>query len=143
MRLYHLPSQPGTYALLLRLNRATQLRIGARGPFDLPRGWYIYVGRARGAGGLRARVMRHWRGATRLHWHIDYLRRVAQPVRVWLWADPQADECAWARALELTPTARVIVPRFGASDCDCAAHLWFVARRAEVERLFCHLPTFG
>lgn len=37
-----LTTQPGTYALLLRLDRAVRLTIGARGEFDLPRGWYIY-----------------------------------------------------------------------------------------------------
>jgi Uri superfamily endonuclease len=126
----HLPPARGTYALLLYVPRATRLQIGKLGAFDFPRGYYVYVGSARGAGGLRARVMRHWRGGARWHWHIDYLRAVARPVRVRYSTDAHADECAWAAMLQ-AKNARVIAPRFGASDCDCATHLYFLKRASQ------------
>jgi Uri superfamily endonuclease len=72
---------------------------------------------------LAARVGRHLRGGRVRRWHIDYLRPHARPVGLWL--APQArQECAWARRLAAAAYADVVVPRFGASDCDCAAHLF-------------------
>ena len=44
-------------------------------------------------------------------------------VRV-LWLAPDTHlECAWAQYLLARPDLRVIVPRFGASDCNCTTHL--------------------
>ena len=132
-----LPAQSGTYALLLYLPRKTRLQIGKLGAFDFPRGYYVYVGSARAAGGLRARVLRHWRDAKKLHWHIDYLRAAAQPVRVWYSTDARADECVWANSLLRASNARIIAPRFGASDCTCATHLYFFqnARAAVIQQI--------
>jgi Uri superfamily endonuclease len=131
-----LPNAPGTYALLLELPRATRLSIGRLGTFSLARGFYLYLGSAHGPGGLRARVLRHWRSTKREHWHIDYLRRIAVPVRVWYSTDPRADECRWARVLLGAPNTSVPVPRFGASDCTCAAHLVAVPGARYVQALF-------
>lgn len=124
-----LPTARGTYALLLYVPRATRMQIGKLGAFDFPRGYYVYVGSARGAGGLRARVMRHWRHNKLIHWHIDYLRAFSKPHGVWYSTDERADECWWANALANQPHAKIIAPRFGASDCACAAHLWYFPRR--------------
>jgi len=41
--------------------------------FAIPRGVYLYVGSARGFGGLKARVARHLRAVKKVHWHVDYL----------------------------------------------------------------------
>ncbi len=117
-----IPAAPGTYALGLRLDAPAECEIGALGRHSFPAGYYIYVGSAWGPGGLAARVGRHLRGSGKLHWHIDYLRPCVRPVSLWL-APHARTECAWARLLLADPGARVIVPRFGASDCSCAAHL--------------------
>lgn len=122
-----LPAAGGTYALLLYLSRAAHLQIGKLGAFDFPRGYYVYVGSARGAGGLRARLTRHRRGTKKLHWHIDYLRTAARPCRVWYSTRERDDECAWAAMIQ-GKNPRIIVPRFGASDCACAAHLFHFPR---------------
>ena len=121
-----LPAQNGTYALLLYVPRATPLQIGKLGAFDFPRGNYVYVGSAHGAGGLRARVMRHWRDTKKLHWHIDYLRAAAKPRGVWYTTAARADECVWANAIAHIADVRVPALRVGASDCTCATHLFFV-----------------
>jgi len=84
------------------------------------------VGSAWGPGGLRARVGRHLRGSPHPRWHIDYVRRVAAPVAVWLAPDTHL-ECTWAQALLVHPALDIIVPRFGASDCRCATHLVFAS----------------
>jgi Uri superfamily endonuclease len=126
-----LPAARGTYALELFLAKRSCLQIGKLGAFDFPRGYYVYVGSARGAGGLRARLLRHWCDDKRVHWHIDYLRAVARPVRVWYSTAKRADECKWA-ALMQAKGACISAPRFGASDCACAAHLfYFDAARKE------------
>jgi Uri superfamily endonuclease len=83
---------------------------------------YVYVGSAWGPGGLAARVRRHIQGGKTRRWHIDYLRQWAHPVALWL-APNEHVECTWVGHLLGLPGARVIVPRFGASDCRCAAHL--------------------
>lgn len=120
---------PGTYALGLRLPRPGALQIGALGFWQFPAGDYVYVGSAWGPGGLAARVGRHLRGDGKPHWHIDTLRPHTSPITVW--AAPQVRrECDWAAVLLKLPSASVIVPRFGASDCRCAAHLIYVGAQS-------------
>jgi len=123
----------GTYALLLRLDNACNVLIGAFGAFNFPAGWYLYLGSARGPGGLPARLTRHRRrGHKRFHWHIDYLRAVAALVEIW---SGLGEECDWVAAAAALPAAEVIVPRFGASDCHCPAHLFHYPRRPAVAEL--------
>jgi Uri superfamily endonuclease len=119
------PSGAGTYVLVIALDRSQNIIIGRRGGFHFPAGFYIYVGSALGPGGLRARLVRHLRAEKRLHWHIDFLLRSARArvVQVWTRESAARLECEWARAMMQWPGARIIVPRFGASDCRCASHL--------------------
>jgi Uri superfamily endonuclease len=118
------PDRPGTYVLILHLPRSVEdICIGRLGWFRFPSGWYAYVGSARGPGGLATRLARHLRPLKPLHWHIDYLRARAEPVEVWYATGTQKRECAWARALSGLSGAHVLIPRFGASDCRCPAHL--------------------
>ncbi|MGE5140131.1 MAG: GIY-YIG nuclease family protein [Rudaea sp.] len=118
-----LPCLAGNYGLVLRLARARRIAIGGLGRFLFPAGWYIYVGSAKGPGGLRARVERHWRGTGRTHWHVDYLRQSARLVSAWYAVERDTRECAWAAALP-DLGGRIVVPRFGATDCRCASHLY-------------------
>ena len=48
--------------------------MGALGRIELQAGTWLYVGSARGPGGLAARVGRHWRDGVPKHWHMDYLK---------------------------------------------------------------------
>lgn len=118
-----IPRTGGTYALLLHLSDDTSITIGRLGTFTFSRGWYVYVGSAFGPGGLAGRLSHHLRPAAKPHWHIDYLRRHAVVRECWLLADPHSFEHAWAERLLRLPGASVAVPRFGASDCRCPAHL--------------------
>ncbi len=65
-----LPSAPGTYALLIRVDAPLVIHAGRLGTVALERGWYVYTGSAHGPGGLRARVSRHLRPDKAPHWHI-------------------------------------------------------------------------
>ncbi len=117
----------GTYALVIFLPRAQTIRVGALGAFRFPRGYYLYIGSA--LNGLSARVARHLRRRDKKRfWHIDYLLEHARVVDVWTHAGAARLECRWARAALSLPNARVIAPRFGASDCRCATHLVYLGK---------------
>lgn len=113
----------------MRLDEDVVLAIGRLGRFTLPAGYYVYAGSARGPGGLSARLARHRRREKRFHWHVDYLLARAHLIEVWTAVSMHRLECIWAKAILEMVGARVIAPRFGASDCCCPAHLIYFAQR--------------
>jgi len=127
----------GTYTLLINLPARATVSVGALGEHELAAGWYAYTGSAFGPGGF-GRVDRHHRVATgeheARHWHVDYFlgesaARIASAVR-----SVDADvECAVARQVDATLDADPPVDGFGASDCDCAAHLHSADERDALE----------
>ncbi len=117
------PADKGTYILILHLNLSTRLTIGRLGTFKFLVGYYAYVGSAFGSGGLRGRLKHHLSPAIKPHWHIDYLRQGAGVCEVWWIASETPCEHQWSDALRSLPDAAVPIPRFGASDCRCPAHL--------------------
>ena len=120
-----LSRNPGTYALGLRLDAHSTCRIGALGEYTLQPGNYIYVGSAWGPGGLAARLSRHLRGSGKIRWHIDYLRQLALPSAAWIAVNMHL-ECTWAKVLQHHPHASMPIPGFGASDCRCPSHLFYI-----------------
>ncbi len=109
----------GSYVLIIRLDQARTIEVGALGEIAFEPGAYAYVGSA--MGGLDARINRHLREEKKLHWHIDYLlghAEIADTVRVYT---DQRLECRIAQGL------RARLPRvegFGCSDCRCPSHLF-------------------
>lgn len=124
-KMIELPYLPGTYAVSFTLPEARKVSIGRLGWFDFPASQYVYLGSARGPGGLRARLGRHIRGNGLAHWHIDYLRPHLELGAVGYLLASENLECAWSRSLATTPGASLPAPGFGASDClqGCPAHL--------------------
>jgi Uri superfamily endonuclease len=128
-----LPALPGAYALEFSLALAHAVRIGRQAAIDFPAGEYIYLGSARGPGGLRARLGRHLGDpvAKATHWHIDYLLQFAQRRAFCYQVIPPGAaqewplECAWSQFLSGLPGAAIPRRGFGAGDCrcGCAAHL--------------------
>ncbi len=118
----------GTYALLLYCGAERRVRIGRLGRLELKRGWYVYVGSAFGAGGLRARIEHHRRVALRPHWHIDYLRRWARVVGVRTAAGVRCEH-EWAEIIGRMQGAETPLRGFGSSDCGCEAHLFRFGER--------------
>lgn len=76
-----------------------------------------------GPGGVRARVLRHFRRTNSRHWHIDYLREILNPVGAWYSHDANRLEHRWAQVLSnmsgLSP-----IKGFGCSDYTCYSHLF-------------------
>jgi len=114
----------GVYALVLE-NTGCVVRIGALGEREFSAGSHVYVGSARGSGGL-ARADRHLRLALRRdrppRWHIDYLLLDPHffPAAVVTAATDRDCECDLACAV-----AGSSVPGFGCSDCACPSHLFY------------------
>jgi Uri superfamily endonuclease len=63
------------------------LRVGKLGILNGRSGYYVYIGSAFGPGGLQARVRRHLKAVSCLHWHIDYVRQILPIVEVWYTTD--------------------------------------------------------
>lgn len=139
------PVEPGVYALLFELATPLTVAAGRLGQVALTAGCYVYVGSARGPGGLRGRLARHLRRSKRRHWHIDALT-AAQPVSAVYWrvaAEPL--ECRWAQALQQLPGATPGAIGFGSSDCrsGCRSHLIRLPDGFECARLAALLQAIG
>ncbi len=116
-------ARPGTYALLFRCDAPSEFRVGRLGMLHLEPGWYVYVGSAFGPGGVRGRLLHHLRPSPRPHWHVDYLKRHAVLEEAWFVCSRRVWEHRWAAFFAVARGARLPMPGFGSSDCDCAAHL--------------------
>jgi Uri superfamily endonuclease len=137
------PSLPGAYLLVLTATQGATIRVGRLGQLDVTPGCYLYAGSALGAGGLRGRLRHHLHLAARPHWHVDYLRAVTELVAVWWLATSERLEHRWARALAQASSCSLPMPRFGASDCRCPAHLFSLPEppsRPLLERLLSPAP---
>ena len=133
--------EAGTYALVLFCSQAERVRIGKLGPLRLRRGVYVYVGSARGPGGVRARVAHHQKLSPRPHWHIDYLRPHTRLDRIWYSHGRRGSEHQWASVFRALPGASIPMAGFGSSDCQCEAHLFFFRKRPSF-REFANAITF-
>jgi Uri superfamily endonuclease len=133
-------NRPGTYVLVLRLERGGRMPIGRLGVWPLAAGWYAYVGSARGPGGLAARIGHHLRPASRPRWHVDWLRRRAAPREIWAGPLDTLGEHCWLEVCRQLPGASVPVPGFGSSDCTrCPAHLLAFDRAPDWDAFRCRL----
>ncbi|MGC8878496.1 MAG: GIY-YIG nuclease family protein [Anaerolineae bacterium] len=123
------PAEPGSYVLVMHLERPAKITIGRLGTWDFEAGYYAYAGSALGPGGLAARLSYHARTDKLMQWHIDYLLAHAELVEIWYAVDNKRKECIWASALRAIPGSKVPVPSFGASDCRCLTHLVYFSQQ--------------
>lgn len=112
-----IPSSKGLYLLLLKLERKVNVKIGKLGCFKLPSGFYVYVGSAKGPGGLRARILRHLKLRKKKKWHIDYLTTLEECKILATFIIPitNLDEASLVRLLE-EMGGKHLVNRFGSTD---------------------------
>jgi sugar fermentation stimulation protein A len=111
----------GCYIVVFRLDRPRRIRVGRLGMFEFAAGYYLYVGSAQR--NLAARLERHARKRKPMRWHIDYLSSKATMIGALLCPGSKERECELAA--ELGGMLDAPVPRFGASDCRCPAHLFY------------------
>jgi Uri superfamily endonuclease len=126
-----LPAVSGAYVLLVAVSEPVPLpsRLAA----TLAAGRYLYVGNARGPGGIRARCARHLHPKPR-RWHVDWLTESARQVAAL--ALPGGDECAVVESLRRRPGVSLPVAGFGSSDCRlCPAHLLRLAPGQDADLL--------
>ena len=139
MKAEQLPREGGVYALLVEVDSGIALRVGGLGFIELEKGTYVYIGSAKGPGGLRARIARHLRREKKLRWHIDYLLTMPRAQVLWVVCavTDSVKECDVVYAL-LRRGAHAPIPGFGSSDCSrgCPAHLLRGATLEEVLESF-------
>ncbi len=119
----------GIYILHLTLASTTRVHVGRLGRIGFSAGYYAYVGRAFGPGGLFARLNHHRRRAASPHWHIDFLRPHGVLEKIWWGCTSPTCEHSWAQGLMKLRGASMPVRGFGSSDCRCESHLIRLARR--------------
>ena len=135
-----LPSHPGTYALVFAVEKPARVQVGALGEVQIPEGWFVYVGSAFGPGGLRGRLGHHTRPVVKAHWHIDYLREFISLQEVWYSESSTHLEHTWAAELEKLSETAIPLKGFGASDCNCTAHLFhFTVKPKDIVLKICLL----
>ena len=111
--------------LKIYLSEKKEISVGARGIFNFPAGYY-YCGTAQK--NLQARLKRHGSQGKKFHWHIDYFLVEAELQDFYTWAVSREGECTLARYFSNRLEGEVIVPGFGASDCNCKSHLIYFSQ---------------
>jgi len=115
-------SQNGAYVLLVGLDRALPVGASRRKSGQLPAGTYLYAGSAYGAGGVAARIGRHFRKDKKVHWHVDRLTLEASRLAAFIVEN--GNECALAEALLELNNVAIAIEGFGSTDClSCRGHL--------------------
>lgn len=116
-----MPNFKGAYVLALRLDKAIHIEFPGVTCDQLMPGWYVYVGSARGSGGIRARVERHFRYDKKAHWHID--RLTVRAVEIAALAVADGHECELVGKLLNSLKFEATAAGFGSTDCRlCESH---------------------
>jgi len=131
-KLERLPEK-GVYTLIINVTKKKEIEIGALGSKSFVKGYYAYTGSALGnsSTSMRNRVLRHLQeGDKKRRWHIDFLLadKNVQVETVIAVSTKQKKECQVNRQIKTHLGAKILVPRFGASDCKqkCVSHLLYL-----------------
>lgn len=99
--------------------------MGKLGTVELPAGILAYVGSARGPGGLRTRIKRHFSKDKILRWHIDYLTEELEVLCALAFSESEGDEYHLSQILK--DVGRPLIRGFGCSDRkEDYTHLYFL-----------------
>ncbi|PLJ78104.1 GIY-YIG nuclease family protein [Infirmifilum sp. SLHALR2] len=123
IKLLHHDCERGIYALVVEIESPSLIKLKGKDVSISP-GIYVYVGSAKGPGGVRARVSRHVRKAKKVKWHIDLVTTLPQArVLGAFCAETVEPECVLVPPLESLGFEHV-VKGFGSSDCTrgCTSH---------------------
>ncbi len=120
----------GSYQLVLRLDRKLRIKIGKKGEYDFPPGYYIYTGSA--LNGLEGRIRRHLSRRKKNFWHIDYLLPHCRILSIIPYSKNRSNrltECRLNARLLKKKNSQVVVKGFGSSDCMCPSHLVYFKKK--------------
>jgi len=112
----------GFYLLFIRKDNPSKLKYGKRWEKFFPAGWYVYVGS--GMKHMEKRVDRHFRKNKRKKWHIDFLLEKACLEFAFLFNCGERGEC---EVSNLLGERFRVVENFGATDCKCRGHLFYIS----------------
>ena len=125
------PRLPGLYVLFVEVKEGFAASTRGR-RFWLERGLYLYVGSARGPGGLRARLGRHAAREKRVWWHIDAVTSsnnalvLGAAFLAWRNGGPAGSGMEAVVSGCLVSRGAKPVPGFGASDDRmCSSHFFY------------------
>jgi Uri superfamily endonuclease len=129
-------NETGIYALVMKLEKGQTITFDKKGTHQkFALGYYVYIGSARGPGGLKSRVRRHQNrrvDGKRMHWNVDYFRELAPIGEVW-YSYTQSDQLEhdWAQSIARMYRASVPFAGFGTNDCGqgCDAHFFYFSER--------------
>ena len=130
----NLTDQGGSYIIILYLPQSKKIVVGKLGIVKFLPGFYLYVGSARGPGGLRARLNRHLSSQSKKFWHIDYLKTYCKLYTVIHQTGRESWECKWSNFFAEQDKFSVPCLGFGASDCKCSSHLFFTKNQRDLEQ---------
>jgi len=133
------PKENGTYILVFNYRKSREVKVKSRN-FFIDKGRYCYIGSAFGLGGISSRVFRHLKKRKKKHWHLDFLSvsPFFEVISVYCFLNLKI-ECKIAkRFLEIFSP----VVGFGASDCSCISHLFFIGDRnlKEIDKIIEGFP---
>ncbi|MEM5794121.1 MAG: GIY-YIG nuclease family protein [Candidatus Aenigmatarchaeota archaeon] len=119
----------GAYLLFIKLEKDERIKVGKLGSFNFKKGFYVYSGSA--LKNLEARVERHKRKKKKKFWHIDYLlaSKSAKIVHLVGFQSKKRIECRLNKIVSSLPGAKVLVKKFGSSDCNCKSHLVYFGEK--------------
>jgi Uri superfamily endonuclease len=128
--LNNIPSDKGTYIIILSVKRGGHIRIGRLGIFEIAEGYYAYVGSAHGSGGMKARIRYHIQRVDKPRWHIDYFKQLAVPIEVWFTTAGLRLEKNWAEIMNNWSWFNKTIAGFGSSDYHRGhvTHLFYTKR---------------
>lgn len=123
--------EKGTYTLIMFVSNELKVDAGGLGVKAFLPGYYAYTGSAlgKGATSLPNRLARHLKTVKRKHWHIDFMLadKNVSIEAIAVVSSKEKLECKINQLIKNKMDAKVLIPRFGASDCQnkCKSHLLF------------------
>ncbi len=122
----------GAYILLIHLEEDSEIKVGKLGKYIFKRGYYVYVGSA--MNNIEKRINRHLSKHKKLRWHIDYLLEHGKIVDVYMIPSEKKVECEIANKIK--NFGRIVVKKFGSTDCRCESHLFYIKNPEILRSIF-------
>ncbi|WP_062198145.1 GIY-YIG nuclease family protein [Massilibacterium senegalense] len=120
----NIPKHHTLYHLEVELLEGRTIQVGKLGTFFFQKGTYVYVGSAKK--NIQARITRHMTKDKVKRWHIDYVTQYATTIRHVTYSGNEQTECELAKSIQKKLDGKVVVKKFGSSDCSCVTHFFYI-----------------